>query len=73
MIKNMEGVFILKCPDSVKDKCPMPVDDVFTSGATMMDKCAAEFKGTAAEQDCPSSSRERAELPLIYRRRTGDL
>jgi|GEM_PF-4354168 len=42
MIKNMEGVFILKRSYAVKDKGPMPADDVFTSGATMMDKCAAE-------------------------------
>ncbi len=52
MIKNMECAFILKRPDAIKDTRPMPVDDVFTSRATM-DECAAVLKGSAAEQEWP--------------------
>jgi ComF family protein len=47
--KNIQGAFLCPCPDFVKNKRILLVDDVFTSGATM-EECAKVLKNTGAKE-----------------------
>ena len=46
--KNLQGAFVIKNPESIRDKKIFLVDDVYTTGSTMQE-CALALRGSGAK------------------------